>query len=68
MELLTERYEDEINGVLSCYDRVIIQGTLPMFCYADGMTSFLNSKKIREARVSPWSCPYLFSYGNVSIL
>lgn len=29
------------------YDRIIIQGTLPPFCYADGMTSFLYKHKIR---------------------
>ena len=46
--LLTERYIDQIKGIYSCYDRVIIiQGTLPGFCYADGMTSYLYLKKIR---------------------
>jgi len=29
MELLTERHADEIAGVLSCYDHILIQGTLP---------------------------------------
>ena len=29
IELLTERYKDQIAGVLSCYDRIIIQGTVP---------------------------------------
>jgi hypothetical protein len=29
MPRLTERYADLIRGVLSCYDRVIIMGTLP---------------------------------------
>jgi hypothetical protein len=38
VELLTERYEDQIAGVLSCYDRIIIQGTVPGWCYASGMT------------------------------
>ena len=47
MELLTEKYKDLISGVLSCYDRVVIQGTLPGFCYAEGMTSFLYMNKIR---------------------
>ena len=28
-------------GVLSCYDRIVITGTLPAICYAAGMTSFL---------------------------
>jgi hypothetical protein len=38
---LTERYDDRIAGVLSCYDRVVITGTLPKVCYAEGMTRFL---------------------------
>jgi hypothetical protein len=45
--LLTERYSDKISGQLSCYDRVVIQGTLPAFCYAEGMTAFLYANKIR---------------------
>ena len=45
--LLTDRYADQIQGVYSCYDRVIIQGTLPGFCYAEGMTSYLYSNNIR---------------------
>ncbi len=44
---LTDRYEDRIAGVLSCYDRVVITGTVPVICYADGMTRFLYAKGIR---------------------
>lgn len=47
MMLLTERYADKIAGVLSCYDRVVIQGTLPTFCYAEGMAGFLRTNSIR---------------------
>jgi len=47
MGLLTERYADQIEGVLSCWDRVVIQGTLPGWCYAEGMTSYLYAKGIR---------------------
>jgi hypothetical protein len=45
--LLTERYADKIAGVLSCFDRVVIQGTLPTMCYAAGMAGFLSYRKIR---------------------
>ena len=45
--LLTERHAKRIAGVLSCYDRVIVQGTLPIFCYADGMTAYLTKRNIR---------------------
>jgi len=45
--LLTDRYTDRIQGVYSCYDRIVIQGTLPGFCYAEGMTSYLYANNIR---------------------
>jgi hypothetical protein len=44
---LLERYDDRIAGVLSCYDRVVITGTLPTVCYAEGMTRFLYATGIR---------------------
>ena len=47
MDLLTTRYSENLAGVLSCYDRIVITGTLPGACYADGMTSFLHSRGIR---------------------
>jgi hypothetical protein len=47
MKLLTERYQADLLGVLSCYDRMIITGTLPGACYAGGMTSFLYSRHIK---------------------
>jgi hypothetical protein len=43
---LMERYDDRIAGVLSCYDRVVITGTLPVVCYAAGMTGYLNANGI----------------------
>ena len=43
--LLTERYKDDLLGVLSCFDRVVITGTLPGACYAKGMTSFITNSK-----------------------
>jgi hypothetical protein len=44
---LTERYDDRIAGVLSCYDRLVITGTVPVICYAEGMTRFLYANGIR---------------------
>jgi hypothetical protein len=44
---LEERYDDRIAGVLSCYDRVVITGTLPTVCYAEGMTRFLYANGIQ---------------------
>lgn len=47
MTSLLERYADRIDGVLHCYDRVVIQGTLPTICHPKGMTSYLKSRGIK---------------------
>jgi hypothetical protein len=44
---LLERHDHRIAGVLSCYDRIMITGTLPTVCYAEGMTRFLSARHIR---------------------
>jgi hypothetical protein len=44
---LLDRYDDRIAGVLSCYDRIVITGTLPTVCYAAGMTRFLYARDVR---------------------
>lgn len=44
---LTERYAANLHGVLSCFDRLIVTGTLPGACYAEGMTRFLYAHGIR---------------------
>jgi len=46
-KLLTERYRERLAGVLSCYDRIIVIGTLPGACYAKGMMGFLSARQIR---------------------
>jgi hypothetical protein len=45
--LLTDRYRDRLAGVLSCYDRIVITGTLPGVCFAEGMTKLLRWWGIR---------------------
>jgi hypothetical protein len=45
--LLTERYRERLARVLSCYDRIIVTGTLPGAWYAQGMTTFLSARQIR---------------------
>src|SRR5262252_657100 len=47
LTLLTERHADQIAGVLACYDRILVFGTLPGICFAEGMTSYLYSHKVR---------------------
>jgi len=47
MELLTERYKDKIKGKLSCYDRIVITGTLPVISNARELTSLLYRRGVR---------------------
>jgi len=44
---LIERYESRLYGVLSCYERLVVTGTLPGACYAQGMRAFLSARGIR---------------------
>jgi len=44
---MVERYSANLHGVLSCFDRIIIVGTLPGACYAQEMTSFLYQRGVR---------------------
>lgn len=44
---LLKRYNKQIGGVLSCFDRITITGTLPGVCYGFGMTTFIMSKGYR---------------------
>ena len=46
-KLLTETYADAIDGVLASYDRLILTGNLYPFSYAQGMSGYLRSQRIR---------------------
>jgi hypothetical protein len=45
--LLTEKYADQLDGVLHCYDRLVLTGSLMPVCYPQGMTKYLNERGIR---------------------
>lgn len=47
MAHLTERYASQIRGVLSCFDRLVLTGTIPGISYADGMAKHLRARGIR---------------------
>ena len=57
VELLTERYKDQIAGILSCYDRIIIKGTVPAWSYASGMTGYFYKHQIRIFDYAKWAAP-----------
>ncbi|MFA7183818.1 MAG: hypothetical protein WC082_02935 [Victivallales bacterium] len=47
MKLITERYENQIAGVLNCFDRIVLTGNLQSFCYSAGMEGYLRHQDIR---------------------
>jgi hypothetical protein len=47
MKNITERYKNQISGVISCYDRIVLSGTLPKICYSKGMSDILYSRGIQ---------------------
>jgi hypothetical protein len=57
MELFTERHSSKIRGALSCFDRVVMTGTIPGICYAAGMTSFLKAQGVRIFDYPQWAEP-----------
>jgi hypothetical protein len=57
MEHFTERHAAKISGELSCLDRVVISGTIPGICYADGMSDYLRVKGIRIFDYAHWAEP-----------
>lgn len=57
LQLLTERHSEQVAGTLSCYDRMLIQGTLPGLCYAEGMTGYLYAHHIRIFDYAQWAQP-----------
>ena len=55
---LLDRHAAEINGVLSCYDRIIITGTVPGICYAGGMTAALYALNVRIFDFKTFAKPF----------
>ena len=47
MKLLTDKYAEQLDGVLHCYDRLVLTGSLMPLCHAHGMTKYLNDQHIR---------------------
>jgi hypothetical protein len=47
IEPLKERHKAEIAGVLGCWDRMLVFGTLLKICCAKGMTSYLYERNVR---------------------
>ena len=56
-QLLTEKYAESLDGVLGCYDRIVITGSLAELCYAKGMTRYLYAHDTRIFDYAHWAEP-----------
>ena len=52
-----DRHSDKILGQLSCFDRIIIQGTLPDICYPGAITNFFYRSGIGIFDFQQWASP-----------
>jgi len=57
MKTFIERHASKIRGTLSCFDRVVITGTLPDICHAQAMAGFLSTRGIRLFDYRRWAEP-----------
>ena len=58
MELLTQRYREKISGVIGCYDRIVITGTLPVLSNAGHLTAYMYQSNIRIFDYAKFAEPY----------
>jgi hypothetical protein len=57
MNPFIERHQDQVSGVLSCFDRVVITGTLPDIAHPKAMSSLLGYLGIRVFDYARWAEP-----------
>ena len=55
--LLTDKYADKIYGIITCYDRMIIQGYIPNWSHAEAMTTYMKLNGIRIFDYPEFSSP-----------
>jgi hypothetical protein len=57
MNPFVERHQGSISSTLSCFDRVVLTGTLPDICHPRAMASFLDYHQIRLFDFPRWAEP-----------
>lgn len=55
--MLVQRHASHIRGVLSCFDRILLTGTLPDICHADAFTRELNRRHVRIFDYTKFATP-----------
>jgi hypothetical protein len=57
-KILAEYFKEELKGIVSCYDRVVISGNVQTWCYAKGMTHYLYQQNIRIFDYAKFAEPF----------
>jgi hypothetical protein len=57
MQTLVAGQDEHLDGVLSCFDRVVIIGSLPDICYSEGLAAHLSAHHIRLFDFTQWAEP-----------
>lgn len=57
MNPFVQRHEEKIAGTLTCWDRVIITGTLPEICHSEALAGYLSRQGIRLFDYPQWAEP-----------
>jgi hypothetical protein len=57
-KLLTDKYQQQLEGVLHCYDRIVLSGMLQRLGHAYGMTSYLYEHHIRIFDYAQFAQPF----------
>ena len=58
MQIFTERHAHKIAGTLSCFDRILVQGTLPDICHPGAITGFFYRHRMKIFDYTAWASPY----------
>ena len=58
MQTFIEKHADKIAGHISCFDRVVMTGSIPEINYAEGMAKHLECKGIRIFDYSKFAEPF----------
>jgi hypothetical protein len=57
MNPFVERHQVSISSTLSCFDRVVVTGTLPDICHPRAMAGFLDYHQVRVFDFPRWAEP-----------
>ena len=58
MNPFVQRHQEKIAGVLTCFDRVVITGTLPEICHAEALARYLSQRNVLLRDYAHWAEPF----------